>query len=136
MIILTIDPRIEDGVEAFRGTKHACQRPASKVIVTDAVRSNAHVFRNPVDVSQTDRDRKIPQDGNTSIRSPRLNSPVLIGGGTTISPTKTGIQEIVSPKGPTGSVEVKNAQPFNTSINGNYTKNGYPTPTFNEAIVR
>ena len=69
-------------------------------------------------------------EGKNSMRSPRLNYTVLIGGGTTVYPIITGSQEIFSPKGPTGSVEFRNNQISNTSINGNWTKNGDPTPTF------
>ena len=75
-----------------------------------------------------------PRDGSTSISPPRLNSPVLIGGVTTVSPTRTGIQEIGNPKGPTGSMEVRNAQIFHTSINGDLTKNGDSTTTFSKVI--
>ena len=134
MIIPPIDPRIMDGIAAGRGATHACHTISLKVIVTDAARSGARVFQNPADVNQKDTDGKIPQDGNTPIRYPRLTSPVLIGGGTTVSPTRTESQDIISPKGPTGSVEVRNAQPFHTFINGNSAKNGGPTPTFSKLI--
>ena len=70
-----------------------------------AVCISARKFRTPRDVSQTGRDGTTPQDGNNSIRSPRLNSPVLIGGDTTASPTIIVSQDIVSPKVPTSSVE-------------------------------
>ena len=80
------------------------------------------------------RDSTTTRDGNTYISPPRLNYPVLIGGGITVSPTRTGSQNIVSPKGRTGSVEVRDAQIFNTSINGNLTNNGDPTPTFSKVI--
>ena len=98
MIIPPIDLRIADEVASGRGTMHVCQTPASKVIVTDAARRGAHFFQSPADVSQTDRYRTTPCGGNTSIRSPRLNYPVLIGGGTTVSPHKTDRQDIISPK--------------------------------------
>ena len=108
MIILPIDPRIADRFVDGSGTTHARQMPASKVINTDVSRSGAHVFRNPGDIIRTDRERTTPLNGNTSIRSPRFNSPVLIGGGTTAYPTRTEIQDIISPKGPTDPVEVRN----------------------------
>ena len=60
MIIPTIDPRIADGVVDGRGTRHVCQTPASKLIVLDAARSGENVFRTPMDVSRTDRDRTTP----------------------------------------------------------------------------
>ena len=136
MIIPPIYQWIVDGVAAGRGTTHARQTPASKMIVTDAARSGTHVFRTPTDVSQADRYGTPPRDENTSIRSPRLNSPVLIGGSTTISPTSTGSQDIGSPKRPTGYVEVRNAQPFNTPINGSSEEKGDTTSTFSKLIRR
>ena len=51
---------------------------------------------------------------------------VLIGG--TVSPTITGSQDIVNPHGSNGSVEVRDTQIFNTSIDGNLSKNEYSTP--------
>ena len=134
MIITPIDPQISDEVAAGRGTTHARQTISSKVILTDTVHSGAHVFRNPTDISRMDTDGTIPQDGNTSIRSPRLTSPVLIGGGTTVYPTRTVGKDIIIPKGPTGYVEVRNDQPFHTSVNGNSDENGDTTPTLSKAI--
>ena len=96
---MPIDPWITDGVAACRGTLIACQTPTSKVIITDATRSSAHIYRNPGDLSQTGRDGTTPWNRNTYIRPPRLNYSVLIGGGTTAYPTITGIQQIFIPKG-------------------------------------
>ena len=45
MIIPPIDPHIADGLASGRGTTHALQMPALNLIVTDAARSGAHVFR-------------------------------------------------------------------------------------------
>ena len=65
-----------------------------------------------------------------------MNSPVLIGCGTTISATRTGSQGIGGPKGHTGPVELRNAQILHTSIHGYFSENGYPAPTFNKVIGR
>ena len=78
----------------------------------------------------------IPRGGNTSKILPRLTSPVLIVGGTSVPPTRTGVQEIISPSGPISTMEVRNDQPFHTSINVNSAKNGDPTPTFSKLIGR
>ena len=64
----------------------------------------------------------------------RFNSPFRIGDGPSISPTGTRRQEISSPSGPIGPVEVRNAQPFHTSINGNSAKHGDPAPNFSKII--
>ena len=136
MIIPPIDRHISDGFPSSRGTTYVQQTHALKVIVTDMARSGARVFQTPADVSRNDTDGMTPWYGNTSIRSTRLNSPVLLGGGTTVSSTRTEIQEIIIPKGPTGSVEFTNAQPFHASIHGNSAENGVPTPTFSKVIGR
>ena len=136
IIIPLIDLHIADGVAAGIGTTHAHQTSSSKMIVTDAAHSGARVFRTPRGVSRTGRDGTTPWDGNTSKRSLMFNYLVLIGGGTTVSPNRTGSQEIISPKGPTGPVEVRNAQIFHTSIHGDLTKNGDPKPTLSKVIGR
>ena len=136
MITPPIEPRIADGVADVRGTTHARQTIALKVIVTNTARSSARVFRDIADVNKKDMDGTIPQNIINSRRYPRLNSPVLIGGGTTISPTRMGSQDISSPKGPTNSVEVRNSQIFHTSINRNSAENGDPTPAFGKIIGR
>ena len=70
-----------------------------------------------------------------------LNSPVYIGGDTSDSfgyapPIRAGRQDIGSPKGPTGPVEVSNTQIFNTSINGNLSLNEDPSSIFSKVIDR
>ena len=95
-----IDPRIPHGVATCEGTPHDLLTPTSKVVITDTVCSSARILRNPEDVIRTGRDGTIPRDCTNSISSLRLNSPVLIGGGTTVSPNRTGTKDIVCPKGP------------------------------------
>ena len=87
-------------------------------------------------VNRKDTDRNITWDGNTSIIPPRLTYPVQIGVGPSISPTRTGIQEIGSPSGTIDPVGVRNTQPFHTSINGNSAKHRDTTPTFSKVIGR
>ena len=136
VIIPPTDPPIVDGVAASRGSLHARQTIASEDIVTDAARTDACVFQDPAVVNRKDTDRTIPQDGNTSRNPFRLNSSVRIGGEPSVFPPKTGIQDIISPSGPIGYVEVRNAQPFHTSINGNSVKNRDPVLTLSKLIVR
>ena len=90
MIIPSIDPWIADWVAAGRGTTHALQTPASKVIISDEACIGTRVFWTPGDVIRKDRDGMTPRDSNTFIRPPMLNFPVLIGGGTTASLTRSG----------------------------------------------
>ena len=135
VIIPPIDTPVAYGVESGRGTAHARQTVALKVIVTDAARSGARVHLDTAAVNQKETDKKIPWDSNTSRIPPRLISPVLIGG-IYVSLTRTVSQEISSPSSPIGPVEVNNAQTFHTSINGNSAKHKDPAPTFSKVISR
>ena len=135
IIIPPIEPPIADVVASGRGITHAIQTIDPKVIVKDAACSGAHVFRDPADVKQKDTDKRIPWERNTLRRPPRLIYAVMIDGGTTVPLTITGNQDIISPRGFTGPVEIRNAQIFYTSINGNSTKNWDPTPNFSKVIV-
>ena len=91
---------------------------------------------DPTVVNWKDMDRTIPWGGNTSKISPRFNSPFWIGGGTSVSPTRMGSQEIGSPSGTIGPVEVRNAQPFHVSVIGSSAKHRDPAPTFSKIIGR
>ena len=106
----------------------------SKEIVTDAARSAARFFRAPADVSRHGTDGTTPRDGNTDIVSTKFNSPVRIGGSTTVSPSMTGSQDIISPRGSIGPQEVREAQPLDTSINRISSKHRDPAPTWSKVI--
>ena len=67
-------------------------------------------------------------------KPPRLNTPVRIGAGPSVSPTRTGRQEIGSPSGSIGPVEVRNAHPLHTCIDGISAKHSDPAPTFSKLI--
>ena len=58
----------------------------------------------------------------------------MIGGGTTVSPNRTGTKDIISPRGSIGTQEVREAQPFHTSINGIYAKLRDPVPTWSKVF--
>ena len=94
----------------------------SKDIFTDGARSAAHVFKDPPVVNGKDTDRTIPRDRNAVEITPRSTTPVCIGTGPLIYPTRMGRQYIGSPKRSISPQEVSNAEPFNTSINGIYSK--------------
>ena len=136
MIIPPIDLRISDGVAAGIGNIYAHQLPALEVIITDAERSGARILLTSADVRRTDIDGKSPRDYNTSIRPPRLTSPVMIVGGTTVYPTSSGSQDIISPKGSIGPQEVRDSQPLDTSIHGIYAEHMDPAPTWSKLIGR
>ena len=87
------------------------------------------IFQTPADVSRNETDGTTPRDSNTAIRSTGLTYPVRIGGSTTVFPAKTGIQEIISPRGSIGPQEVRDTQLLHTSINIIYDKYRDPAPT-------
>ena len=65
-----------------------------------------------------------------------MTTPVRIGVAPSVSPTRMGSQEIGSPSGSIGPQEVRDAQPFENSINGIYTKHKNPAPTFSNVFSR
>ena len=134
VIIPKIDLLITDGVATSRETLHARQTITSKEIVTDVARSGAHVFQDPTVVNWNNTDGTIPRERNTSGSPPIFTTPVRIGGGPSVSPTRTGRQDIGSPSGTIGPVEVRNAQPLHTSINGIYDEHREPAPNFSKVI--
>ena len=126
---------MDDRVATSRAFTIKLATPHTAEVITDAACSNAWILWNPGHVSRTEMNGSTPVYGDIYERSPQLNSPVLIGG-PTISPTRTGSQEIVSPHGTTDSVEVGNTQIFNTSINGHLAEDGNSTPVFGNLIRR
>ena len=107
---------------------------SSKDIVTDVARSGARVFQYHTVVNWKDTDGTIPPDGNTVGMVGRLTTPIRIGAGAFISPTRMGSQGIFIPSGSIGLQEVRNAQPLDTSIHGISSKHRYPAPTFSKVI--
>ena len=79
----------------------------------------------------------MPWVGNVAVRPSWENGSVLIGGNT-VSPTWgiMGSQDILSKHGSTGSVEIRDIQKFNTSIDKNLDKNGDSTPILSKVIGR
>ena len=127
------DTQIPDSATTCGGTPHAHTKPTTKPVITDAARISAHVLQTPHEhVSRKGRDSTTPQDRNVSGPG---KEPVMIGG-TTVSPTRMAIQDIVNPYGSTGSVEVGDTQIFYTFIDVNLAENGDSTPILSKAIGR
>ena len=105
-------------------------------IVTDTTYSAAHDFRTPADVSQHVTDRSTPWEGNTPKSSTRLTSSVWIVSSNTGSPTRTGSQDIISPRGSIGPQEVRDSQPLDTSIDGIYSNHRDPAPRWSKFICQ
>ena len=105
-----------------------------KEIVTDAAHSGVRIFRTLMEVSRTGRDGFMPWDVNTAVATARLNlqSPNFIS--TSDSPTRTGTQDIFSPRRSIIPLERWNAEPFDTSINQFTVVHGHPMPIFSKVI--
>ena len=102
----------------------------SKYIFTDVVQSAARFYRTPADLSRHGTDGTTPSDGKTNIGSARLESPFQIGVSTTVSPSRTGSQDIISPRGSIGPQWSRYAQPLDVGagIVGEFATN-YLTPS-------
>ena len=96
--------------------------------------STAHVFWTHAEVSRHGTYGTTPRDCNTAIGSARLTSPVRIGGSNTGSPSRTGNQDIISPRGSIGTQWSRDDQPLDTSINVIYSEHRDPAPILNKVI--
>ena len=132
--IWSIDQTIVEDAAGSGDTLHTRRTILFKEIFMDTVHSPAHVFQTPANVNRHGTYRTTPRDGNTDIESTRLYCPVRIGGSTTGSPSSTGSQYIISPRGSIGTQWSRNDQPFYTSINGIYSKHRDPAPTCSKLI--
>ena len=92
--IRPIDQTITKDVAGITDTLDARQTVLSKEIVTDAVRSGAHIFQIPRGVSRIGRDGTTPRDGNTAVAAVRLTSPVQFYHSTMDPPIRNRNQEI------------------------------------------
>ena len=94
-----IEQTIAEDAAGSVETLHARLTIILKEIVTNALRSAAHVLQSHADVIRNDMDGTTPWDGNNDIGSNRVTSPVRICGSTTGSQSRTGNQYITSPRG-------------------------------------
>ena len=115
-------------------TLHAHCMIISKEIVLDMVCSDVRVFRTPMDVFCHGTNVSTPWDGNTDVGFTNLDSPVRIGGYNSVSPSRTGSQDIIDTLGSIGPQWSREAQPLDTSINRIYFKHRDPAPTCSEVI--
>ena len=61
-------------------------------------------------------------------------TPVRIGTGPLVSPTRMGSEDICSPRWSISPQEFRNVKPLDTSINGNSYKHRDPAPTLSKII--
>ena len=67
---------------------------------------------------------------------PILTTPVRIGAGPLVYPTRIGSKDIGSPRGSIGTQEVRDVQPLDSSINRIYTEHRDPAPNWSKIIGR
>ena len=108
-----------------------------KGVVTDTACSSVCILRTPGDVSRASRDGTTPRDRDIVVRSPKDNVPVLIGG-IVVPPTMghSGNQEVISKQQSISPSVIRNAQNFDTSVDGNLACDGYSKTIFRKILGR
>ena len=97
--------------------------------ITDAARTSAWTLWNPRRVRRKGRDGNTPGNCDVSVRSPRQNSPVLIGGTSMFQ--ARGLRrslEMLNKQGYTDSEEIGDTQKFDTSVDGKLAEDGILRP--------
>ena len=86
--------------------------------VTNLASPCARIFRTTGNVIRTKRDHATPRDASSSKTWSRasLQSPIFVS--MSASPTRIGHQDIFSPSRPSTARSGRNAEPFDSSING------------------
>ena len=138
LIITTkIDPRIDDRVATCGGTLHALATPTTNVVIKYAERSSAQVNRDTGHVSRTGSDGNTPYNCDVAERSPRENGPVLIGG--IVTPETIGYNgslDVLNKQQSTPPSISSNTQYFDSSVDGNFAKDGEYTFIFRKVLSR
>ena len=118
LIITTMmNPHIDDMVASCGSSSHTFVAPTMKEVITDVVCISAQVLQTPRHISRTDRDSNTPGDTPQTVRSPRDNSPVLIGGiGVSPASGHSGILQVFNKPQSTVSDKIRDTQKFDTSI--------------------
>ena len=109
--------------------------PQTKEVITDASRSSVWILWTPRRESRTGRDRTTPVDCDNAVRSPRYNSPFLIGG-TGVPPTRghSGSLEVLNKLTCTSPSVSKNTQKFDACVDGNLENYGDSTSILSKVI--
>ena len=104
-------------------------------VVTDVANSNPRALWTPGRVRWTGRDDTNPGDCNITVRSPRGNSPVLIGG-IGVLPTigHSGSLEFLNKWQSTSPSVSRNTQNLDTSVDGNLADEGDSTSIFSKVL--
>ena len=96
----------------------------------DAARPCARIFRTAGNIIRTERDCTIPRGACSyeTRSSASCQSPTFVA--TSVSSTRIGNRDIFNPNNPSTSRRVRNAKPFDASINGFSAVNDYSTSYF------
>ena len=105
-----------------------------KASVLDEARRGARIFRTPGKVSCTGRDDSKQQDVNPDVATARLNSPSPSSNSISISPARTGTQDISDPRRSIIARRVRKADPLDVPIHGFLDVNGNSTSIFSKVI--
>ena len=135
IITATIDPRIDDMVATCGASPHKLATPQMTEVITDMSCSRAWILRTPRYVRWTDRDGNTPGKCDIAVRSPRDNSPVLIGGiGVYLASGHSGILKVLNKRPSTVSHRIRYTQKFDASVDRKLSNDGYYTSIFSKVI--
>ena len=105
-------------VEVLQESLSLCQTSLPQANVTDAARPCAQIFRTTENVIGTERDRATPRDAYSSETRSRASCRIPTFIATSVSPTRIGNKCILSTSNSSTARRVRNAKPFDVSING------------------
>ena len=132
--IRPVDQIVTEDLPGIREILGSRQMVLPKASVTDSSRSGACILRTPRKVSCTSRDRSTPQDVKSSVATARLNPPSPILNSNSISPARTGTQDIISPRRSIITTEARNAEPIDAPITIFSAVNGHLTSFLSKVI--
>ena len=123
VFIPPINQTTADRVSASGGNWHAVNTILSKGDYQGRCAQCCAFFKDPPVVKWKGTDSMVLQTRDTAVTPPpRLTTPVWIGDGPSVSLTSISNQDIESPMCYVVTQEVRNAKPFDTSINRIYVK--------------
>ena len=105
-----------DGVYIYGGALHEVLKVLLKDIVTGAVPSAAHVFKDSPVLNWKVASKPIPIDNKTVEVYSRATTQLLTCTVTSAPPIRISIQDIGSPRGSIGPQKFRNFHPLKTSV--------------------
>ena len=92
------------------------------------------IFQTPGKVRRKGRDGSKPRDVNSTEANANLNPPTPSSNSTSISPIRTGTQDIISPSHSIITKKGRNAEPLDAPINVFLAVNRHSTSIFSKLI--